>query len=159
MDLLFEQSSGVIQDVAFRITLGIYEGEEKWALYNEQDELLYYAMNYNCAVATVVDDILPEDISYPGKYLYQDGAIVPNPDWVAPPPTIEEQVSELSDDISDDWNSKIIYKVGEYTMYAGKLWICKIQHESMAPAVNSPYWENVNVASEFNRLAKMIKEA
>ena len=159
MQLLLGQNN-IIVLIADHIVFGTFENEQKWALYDENNHIFLYALDDNYRVETIAIDAIPEDVNTYGKYIYQNGEIVQNPDWIAPPPTIEDQVEAISSDISDDWNRSKTYDVGEYVMYANKMWICKIKHENMAPAANSPYWEKVNIASEFNRLAALInKEA
>ena len=102
MDLLLFPN-GVIDLVAPEIVWGTFEGEEKWALYDEDHNIILYALDANFRVQEY-DGELPEDIYVECKYIYDNGTIIQNPDWIAPPPTIEDQVAELSDDISDDWN-------------------------------------------------------
>lgn len=64
----------------------------------------------------------------------------------------------IKSDMSEDWTPTIVYAPDEYVMHNNRLWICKIQNESTEPKENSPYWGKVNIASEFNRLASIIKE-
>lgn len=156
MKLLLNRDNFIIE-IADDIVFGEYEGVQKWALFDEYGNVFLYVMDLGYRVE-IYNGEIPEDIAEPSKYIYDNGTLVRNPDWVAPPPTIEKQVESLNEDIGDDWTANRIYYVGEYVMYKNKLWICKIQHESMAPAANSPYWKNVNIASEFNRLAAMINK-
>ena len=96
MQLLLE-SNNVVCLIADHIIYGTYDDppEEKWALYDETGHIFLYALDNEYHVETYNGE-LPEDICQNiGKYVYDDGVIILNPDWVTPPPSMEEQVDNL----------------------------------------------------------------
>lgn len=93
---------------ANKIEFGIWDEPdvEKWALFDANDNIMYYALNDNYEVIDFDESKKPEDY-IPGKYFYIDGEFVENPDWQPPLPSIDEQVqmlgegvAELGDDVS-----------------------------------------------------------
>lgn len=72
------------------------------------------------------------------------------------PLTTDEKVDTLSNSVSDEWESERIYRVDEYCMSNDTLWKCKIQHNGVKPE-EGVYWTKVNMASELNYLASLIK--
>lgn len=56
----------------------------------------------------------------------------------------------------DSWNPVEIYYAGTYIMYNNSLWMCEIQNKGVEPSINSKYWTKLNIASELNRLARLI---
>ena len=156
MKFLLESNNLIVLIAGGDIIWGNFENEDKWALYDENNQLFLYALDNNYHVEEY-NGVLPDDNQIEGKYMYINGSLVVDPNWVAPPPTIEEQVESFSNDLGSDWRSTKIYKVGEYVMYNGILYICNIQNENCEPnKVNSPYWSAANVAAEFNKLTAMI---
>ena len=67
--------------------------------------------------------------------------------------------SKERENVAGDWNEKETYTQGFYVTYQGDLWLCNIQNKNIRPADNSAYWSKVNIASELNKLASLIKEA
>lgn len=68
-------------------------------------------------------------------------------------------VKAVNAEISDTWDLKEVYKDGTYVMCNGELYICLIQNVNSNPSTNPALWEKVNIASELNKLASLIKEA
>ena len=68
------------------------------------------------------------------------------------------QTDSIKSDVSEDWNEKDLYKADQYVMRDNALWLCKIQNMNSRPYEGSPYWEKVNIAAEFNRLASLIND-
>ena len=96
---LLTDKDGNILNVANSMVFGEFEGEEKWALYDEIEHIVLYALDHDYT-AIEYDGEVPADISEFGKYLYQNGSIVENPDWIAPPPTTEERIAALETTIA-----------------------------------------------------------
>lgn len=108
MNILVKEKN--IYAVAPKIELGVYdEPFEKWALYDEDDKLLYY----------MVDDefTLLEGIELPvnyedGRYFYKDGEFVLNEDW-KPYYSVEEQLDMLQKENDDriECEAEILYEL------------------------------------------------
>lgn len=90
MDILVKNNS--ILATATRIEFGKFdEDPEKWALYNENDDLMYYFLNSDF---TLIQNVtLPSDY-IEGKYFYIDNEFVLNEDW-KPYKLPEERLEEL----------------------------------------------------------------
>lgn len=94
---------GLIKDAniilfAENIEWGVWdEPIEKWALFDSDDNVFLYAIDDNYELVDFGDNV-PDDYEA-GKYLYVDGEFALNPDYSEPPIPIEDQVSNLSDDI------------------------------------------------------------
>ena len=73
---------------------------------------------------------------------------------------LRQQVSTKTDasEVSDAWNEKDLYKADRYVMSDNALWRCLIQNTNSRPYEDSPYWEKVNIAAEFNRLTSLIND-
>ena len=73
---------------------------------------------------------------------------------------LRQHISEKADssEVSDAWSEKDLYKADRYVMSDNALWRCLIQNTNSRPCEGSPYWEKVNIAAEFNRLAALINE-
>lgn len=84
-----------------RIEFGIYDEPDvqKWAMFNENDEVMLYAIDNNFELIEFDETKKPEDY-VEGKYFYIDGEFVLNPDWREPLPPIEEQVKMLAEDLA-----------------------------------------------------------
>lgn len=99
MDIL-ATSQNEVMFVANHIDFGVYEDTEKWALFDADDNLQFYALDDHFHIVTY-DGELPEDIYEMKKYLISDGVLTLNPDWVAPPPTEEARIRALERTIAD----------------------------------------------------------
>ena len=84
-----------------RIEFGIYDEPDvqKWAMFNENDEVMLYAIDNNFELVEFDETKKPEDY-VEGKYFYIDGEFVLNPDWREPLPPIEDQVKMLAEDLA-----------------------------------------------------------
>ena len=85
-----------------RIEYGEFEGEMKWALYNEDGEIYgYYADADHIYTAVTYEGNVPEDfyetVSW-GKYLYVDGHLEINPNYQTP---MHIRVAELEAALDD----------------------------------------------------------
>ncbi len=83
MDLLLTPKNE-IQVVSFFIDFGTYENEQKWAIFDENNKILFYIMNDNFHKITY-DGTLPEDVNIRNKYIINDDIISINPNWKEPP--------------------------------------------------------------------------
>lgn len=84
----------IIMFYARDIRFGVFDEPdlEKWALLNEDDEVIMYVVDDGYSVVDIADDIeIPEDLTA-FKYQYSEGIISLNPEWVDPPLSTEEQV-------------------------------------------------------------------
>lgn len=83
-----------IMDIAARISYGIYDEDfNKWRLADENDNLIYYYIDDNF---TLVENVEIPDDYVPGKYLYVDGSLILNDDYVEYK-TTEERLAELEE--------------------------------------------------------------
>ena len=57
----------------------------------------------------------------------------------------------LSSVISDEWNDKTTYEVGQYCIYANKLWKCLVQHSGQTPTEGT-YWTQTSIDDEITEL-------
>ena len=93
MQLLVEGK--IIYAYAPKIEFGVYdEPIEKWGMFDEYGNILYYAIDHGFTLVTDVE--LPSDFEE-GKYFYENGKFVLNEDWqpYVPMPSTEERISEL----------------------------------------------------------------
>ena len=67
-----------IYAIAEKITFGIYDKEEKWRIADKEDNIMYYMVDD--AFELVADAVLPEDYA-DGKYFFENGEFVINPNW------------------------------------------------------------------------------
>ena len=72
---------------------------EKWGMYNEDGNVLLYAIDNNFEVVEFDPADKPEDY-VPYKYYFIDGQFVLNEDYVEPPLPTEEQVRINTEDIA-----------------------------------------------------------
>ena len=70
----------------------------------------------------------------------------------------EQKSEEVKAIDGDNWTDKETYYEDGYVMHNNILWICLIRNKGVEPVEGSPYWSRCNIASELNRLARMIKE-
>ncbi len=70
---------------------------EKWGMYDEDDNIMLYAIDHDFGLVEYNPIIKPEDYEQ-GKYFFINNEFVPNPDWQEPPLPIEEQVQYLAGD-------------------------------------------------------------
>ena len=84
-----------------RIEFGIYDEPDvqKWAMFNENDEVMLYAIDNNFELVEFDETKKPEDY-VEGKYFYIDVEFVLNTDWREPLPPIEDQVKMLAEDLA-----------------------------------------------------------
>ena len=70
----------------------------------------------------------------------------------------ETKSSEIKSDMSDTWEEDKIYYSGEYVLNNNHLYICTITNQGINPEEdkNSVHWKEVNIASELNRLFRLI---
>lgn len=85
-----------------RIEYGVFEGEQKWALYNADDEIYgYYFDEEHVYNAVTYEGVVPEDfadtVSW-GKYLYVDGHLEINPNYQTP---THIRIAELENAFND----------------------------------------------------------
>lgn len=81
-----------IYGISSDIKLGVYdESFEKWALYDEYGDLIYYMIDDDFKL--IENATLPNDYES-GKYFYEDGEFVLNENWKPYIPT-EERINEL----------------------------------------------------------------
>ena len=81
------------------IDFGVYdESIEKWRLADEFDKTLYYMIDNGFALVDGAE--LPEDYAE-GKYFFENGQFVLNPEWVPPLPPTEERIAELERQIAE----------------------------------------------------------
>ena len=71
--------------------------QDKWGLYDENGNIMLYAIDNDFEVVEFDPADKPEDY-VSGKYFFIDGEFVLNPDWQEPPLPIEEQVQYLAGD-------------------------------------------------------------
>ena len=71
---------------------------EKWGMYDEEGNPILYAIDNNYSVVEFDPADKPEDYEE-YKYFFIDGEFVLNPDWTPAPPSPEEQLSQLQEDI------------------------------------------------------------
>jgi hypothetical protein len=102
---LLVTADGRILLYAPKIVYGYFdEAFEKWALLDENDNVMMYAINHNYTVAEV--DSLPEDYE-DGKYFYRNNEFVLNKDWEPFIPeekrvdVLERTVTDLQTEIAD----------------------------------------------------------
>lgn len=103
----------------------------KWKFLDSNNNLLCYAIDENMdamlglaqPTATVVSiPVLPENF-IPEMYLYRDGRLIPNPDYVSPPKTVEElslENSQLKTQL-EEMSEVVDYLVMNSTMMGGGL--------------------------------------
>lgn len=156
--------NGNIMAQAPNIVFGVFEGEEKWKLSDENNVILYY---YKDADFTLVENVtLPDDFDY-GKYLYQNGEFVLNPGYIPPSLPIDAQVTAINeiasivfvvlaeDGIIDEqtaaehvytfqqWQPLQAYAEGCLRRYRDTLYRCLMSHESQdswTPDVSPSLW-------------------
>lgn len=58
---------------------------------------------------------------------------------------IKELDSRTTHTISDIWDANVVYFVGSYCIWNGKLWRCKVQNSGQTP-VDGDHWTYVNLA-------------
>lgn len=97
MKLLVKGS--VIIAYAPNIEFGVYdEPIEKWKLADEFGKTMYYMIDNDFALVEDVE--LPSDYE-DGKFLFEDGQFVENPEWEPPLPSAEERIAELEKKVAE----------------------------------------------------------
>ncbi len=71
--------------------------------------------------------------------------------------TNSAELTNLSNGISEDWEDKTNYKVGEYRMLNNVLYKCVNDNIGIEPP-NDIYWEKTDIATELNNIINSIKE-
>lgn len=94
MELLVKSTEIVC--IADHIDFGIFDEPdvEKWAMYDENNNVLYYAIDGGFEKVTY-DGEVPEDIYTYGKYIYNNGEVVLNPNYVEPPKPEVERLDDI----------------------------------------------------------------
>lgn len=164
--------NGNIMAQAPNIVFGVFEGEEKWKLSDENNVILYY---YKDADFTLVENVtLPDDFDY-GKYLYQNGEFVLNPDYIPPALPIDAQVTAINEiasivfvvlaenetidsvtasehiDVFSDWEANQHYTVNNLRKYNGTLYKCILEHDALVswtPDVSPSLWVRTSDPAE-----------
>lgn len=96
--LKFDSNNCVFLAGATDIVLGIFEGEEKYALYDENEQLICYAMPNG--VSVIQYNTLPRDyVDF--KYLFINGEFVRNPEWVEPEEPVESRLERIEEAMAE----------------------------------------------------------
>lgn len=107
MQAIYNKDDCVILQVAHEFRYGIYDepGVEKYAGYDENGNFLgIYFLGGTCFEPGTIEGNIPEDIvEKQGKYIYDNGQVVPNPDWheYIPEPSPEEKIATLQEEIDE----------------------------------------------------------
>lgn len=99
MQILVDRSNYVVAYAPI-IEFGVYdEPIEKWGLFDEDGNILYYVINHNFTL--VEDATLPEDFEY-GKYFYENSEFVLNEEWepYVPEASVEERIAQIEEQIA-----------------------------------------------------------
>lgn len=97
--------------IANRFEFGVFdEPIEKWAAYDENDNVIIYVMPFDEMTVVEIKADIPEDYDS-SKYLYIDDEFVLNPEWVEPPMPVEIVVKGLSEEV--DLHSECLDEVAE----------------------------------------------
>ena len=102
MNFLINKGTKTIMFIADSIHFGEYEGEKKWALFDADDRIFLYVMDFGDFLKVNYSGPIPDDFTKcPNKYLFIDGEIVQNPDWKEPEPPAETRIAELEAALND----------------------------------------------------------
>lgn len=109
MDILLKDN--VVVARAPHIEFGMYDEDfEKWALLDDQRNLLYYAVD--CYYTLVKNVTLPSDYA-DGKYFYENGGFVLNENWQPPLPPAEVRIAQLEETVAmhEDNDAELLYQI------------------------------------------------
>ena len=99
-------SGNIIVAAAPKILYGVFdEAFEKWALFDEEDNVLMYYIDYS--FSKVEDVELPSDYA-DGKYFFVDGEFVLNEEWQPPLPPAEVRIAELERQLASMWDEMAV---------------------------------------------------
>ena len=107
MQAIYNNNDYSILQVAHEFRYGIFDepGVKKYAGFDENENFLgVFYMGNSCFSRGDITGNIPEDIyENPGKYLFDEGRIISNPDWheYVPEPSPEEKVSDLQTEIEE----------------------------------------------------------
>ena len=107
MQTIYNNNDYRILQVAHEFRYDFFDepGVKKYAGFDENGNFLgVYYIGDSCFSRGDVVGNIPEDVyEMPGKYLFDEGRIVPNPDWqeYVPEPSPEEKVAALQEEIEE----------------------------------------------------------
>lgn len=85
----------IIYAIAENISYGSYENEDKWRLADAEDNILYYMIDDGFTLVENVE--IPSDYE-DGKYFFENGEFVRNPEW-KPYVSQEERIATMEETI------------------------------------------------------------
>lgn len=106
-------SGNIILAAGDEITYGYTDGTEpdvqKWKVYNKAMDSVSFWIDDGFSVVEDVE--VPEDYTY-GRYFYEGGKFVPNPDWKPYRPT-ELRIAELEEQVAvhEENDAELLYQI------------------------------------------------
>ena len=94
-----------------KIEFGTYdEPIEKWGMFDENGNILYYAIDHGFALVENVE--LPSDYA-DGKYFYENGGFVLNENWQPPLPPAEVRIAQLEETVAmhEENDAELLYQI------------------------------------------------
>lgn len=71
---------------------------------------------------------------------------------------LSKTTEEVAESITSSYDPQKVYELNEYCLYNGELFRFKLEKGKGIEPSNKLYWEACDIASELNRIIRMIKE-